>query len=232
MNNPISISCVKIPPSPTELLDSSAKYFFFLKTSPIPCSHNCDKYNKIYRNMKIKSYNLFLESKRYQISKEEENNIKQYFYDRLDGEVIDGKEINEYDSTEFSVTNWNRQQSNTFKFSEDWHEFDSNGQNKYSSKILKEKKPFFWDSDKERDWEIKFRETNFSIYHTIIVNIIFESESIISYLNQIFDNLIEDDYLVQAWHPKPNEWRFHIATKTSNPFQTTENKLSKLYGTY
>ena len=74
--------------------------------------------------MKIKSYNLFLESKRYQISKEEENNIKQYFYDRLDGEVIDGKEINEYDSTEFSVTNWNRQQSNTFKFSEDWHEFD------------------------------------------------------------------------------------------------------------
>lgn len=93
--------------------------------------------------MKIKSYNLFLESKRYEISKEEENNIKQYFHDRLDGEVIDGKEINEYDSSEFSVTNWTRQQSNTFKFSKNWQELDSNGQNKYNSKILKEKKPFF-----------------------------------------------------------------------------------------
>ena len=182
--------------------------------------------------MKIKSYNLFLESKRYEISKEEENNIKQYFYDRLDGEVIDGKEINEYDSSEFDITNWNSQKSNTFKFSKDWHEFDSYGQNKYNSKILKEKKPFFWDSDKERDWERKFKETNFSLYQTIIVNIIFESKSIIPYLNQIFENLIEDDYLVSAWHPEPDVWRFHVATKTSNPFQKTENKLSKLYGTY
>lgn len=67
--------------------------------------------------MKIKSYNLFLESKRYDISKEEENIIKKYFYDRLDGEVIEGKEIDEDTSDDY----FRNQPINTFKFSKSWY---------------------------------------------------------------------------------------------------------------
>ena len=171
--------------------------------------------------MKIKSYNLFLESKSYDISKEEENNIKQYFIDRLDGEFIDGKEINEY-----IPINYHTQPINTFIFIKSLDSLDKNGECSYNSKILKEKRPFFWDSNKKSEWEREFKDKEFSIYSTIVVNINFESNLIIPYLEHIYKNLIDDDYLVSAWHTDPNIWRFHIATKTSNPFQVSENLLS------
>lgn len=181
--------------------------------------------------MKIKSYNLFLESKTYEISTEEERVIRQYFHDRLDGEVIEGKEITE-DTSEFSDILRNLQEMNTFRFSQSYYELDINGQDAYSSKILKENIPLFWNRDEKDKWIRKFKETNFSRYKTIIVNIKFESELIVPYLNHIFDNLIEDEYLVSAWQPKKGEWRFHIATKSSNPFQEINNSLDKLWGTY
>jgi hypothetical protein len=177
--------------------------------------------------MKIKSYNLFLESKRYDISKEEENIIKKYFYDRLDGEVIEGKEIDE-DTTD----DYLEQPMNTFKFFKSWDELDKNGQDVYNSKILKEKTPFFWSNTETKEWVSKFKKINFSNYSTIIVNIKFESDLIIKYLDLIYNDLIDDEYLVSAWYPDPNEWRFHIATKTSNPFQETKNTLSELYRSY
>ena len=173
--------------------------------------------------MKIKSYKLFLESKIFDISKEEELLIKEYFYDRLDGEIIDGIEINrlvEYDS---------EQKMNSFKFSKRVDQLDRNGEDDYHSKILKQKKPFFWDSNSERTWKREFIDKEFSTYTTIIVNIKFESDSIIPYLNQIYNNLIHDDYLVSAWHPEPNIWRFHIATITSNPFQECENEIDEVF---
>ena len=180
--------------------------------------------------MKIKSYNLFLESKIYEISTEEERVIRQYFHDRLDGEVIEGKEITE-DTSGFSDILRNllhSQEMNTFRFSQSYYELDINGQDAYSSKILKENIPLFWDRDEKDKWIRKFKETNFSRYKTIIVNIKFESELIVPYLNHIFDNLIEDEYLVNAWQPKKGEWRFHIATKSSNPFQEINNSLDQI----
>lgn len=38
-----------------------------------------------------------------------------------------------------------------------------------------------------------------------------------------------EEYLVDAWHPESSSWRFHISTKTSNPFKISKNKLSILY---
>jgi hypothetical protein len=185
--------------------------------------------------MKIKSYKLFLESKIFDISKEEELLIKEYFYDRLDGEIIDGIEINglsDSDESELFDDMGFKQKMNSFKFSKRVDQLDRNGEDDYHSKILKQKKPFFWDSNSERTWKREFIDKEFSTYTTIIVNIKFESDSIIPYLNQIYNNLIHDDYLVSAWHPGPNIWRFHIATKSSNPFQEINNSLDKLWGTY
>ena len=83
--------------------------------------------------MKIKSYKLFLESAKHDISKEEELLIKEYFYDRLDGEIIDGIEINEYSSDDYFIN----QKMNSFNFAKSVDQFDRNGEDKYNSKILK-----------------------------------------------------------------------------------------------
>lgn len=182
--------------------------------------------------MKIKSYKLFLESKEYNISKEEESIIKNHFYDRLDGEIIDGFEITE--NTDEGRHGYVIDKENTYRFQESWAYLDINGDTEYSSKLMKEKKPFFWDRDKEKEWEANFKRKNFQYYKTIVVNIFFKSDKIIPYLNNIYENLIDDnfqvdDFLVNAWDPRRGEWRFHISTKRSNPFIISENSLSDLF---
>lgn len=183
--------------------------------------------------MKIKSYQLFLESNTNDLSKEEESIIKNHFYDRLDGEIIDGVEITENKE----VRDWQsifKEKDNSYRFQESWVYLDINGDTEYSSKLMKEKNPFFWDRDKEKEWEANFKRKNFQYYKTIVVNIFFKSDKIIPYLNNIYENLIDDNFqvdgfLVNAWHPKRGEWRFHISTKISNPFIESKNNLSELF---
>ena len=172
--------------------------------------------------MRIKSYNLFLESKDFKLSEENDKHIRDTVINLLDCEIIDGIEITECEHDDVDIyTAFNPIIDNTWRISKRVDSLDNDGKNIFNSKYVK----YYWDDETKSKCEEKY----FNNYEQTIINIRFKSDKIILYLDSLYNILINDGFLVNAWRPGENTWRFHISTQESNPFIISKNILNSVF---